>query len=355
MRNMFAVEQHDREFYESRLKRFLPADIIDIHAHIWLDIFRSEGVAAPRGAAWPAHVALDNSLEDLIETYSLLFPGKRITPMIFGFPGTQYDIEQENHYTADCCRSTSLPGLALTMPSWSAAEFESVIERGRFIGCKPYLDYADPAIKAQDITIYDFLPPRHLEVLDRHGWIVMLHLPRPGRLRDPENLRQLLEIDQKYPRAHIIVAHVGRAYCPEDVGPAFEVLKETRTLSFDFSANMNQYVFEKLLEAVGPRRVLFGSDLPILRIRAKRICENGNYVNIVRRGAYGNVAGDGHMREAAGREAKTITFLLYEQIDAFRKSCVNAGISARDVQDIFYGNARTLFHYAGYIGMEANK
>jgi len=52
-------------------------------------------------------------------------------------------------------------------------------------------------------------------------------------------------------------------------------------MMFDFSANTNQWVFEQLIKAVGPKRILFGSDLPILRIRAKRICENGTYVNLV--------------------------------------------------------------------------
>ena len=37
--------------------------------------------------------------------------------------------------------------------------------------------------------------------------------------------------------------------------------------------------------------------MPILRMRARRICENGIYVNLVPKGLYGDVSGDIHMRE----------------------------------------------------------
>jgi hypothetical protein len=32
----------------------------------------------------------------------------------------------------------------------------------------------------------------------------MLHIPRDGRLKDPVNLRQMIEIEQAYPRLFIV-------------------------------------------------------------------------------------------------------------------------------------------------------
>jgi len=56
---------------------------IDIHTHIWLDEFR-DGIKndAVRSAKWPSVVARDNSIEDLVDTYRLMFPGKHVTPMV---------------------------------------------------------------------------------------------------------------------------------------------------------------------------------------------------------------------------------------------------------------------------------
>ena len=79
-------------------------------------------------------------------------------------------------------------------------------------------------------------------------------------------LKQLIEIENNYPNIKLIVAHVGRAYCEEDIGNAFEVLSDTKNMLFDFSANCNSFVFEKLIQAVGPKRIVFGSDLPILKM-----------------------------------------------------------------------------------------
>ncbi|MBN1837916.1 MAG: amidohydrolase family protein, partial [Spirochaetales bacterium] len=174
----------------------------------------------------------------------------------------------------------------------------------------------------------------------------MLHVPREERLRDPVNLAQILEIERRYPGVRLILAHVGRAYCSEDVGNAFEVLKDTERLVFDFSANTNPWVFARLLEAVGPRRVLFGSDLPILRMRMRRICENGRYVNLVPKGLYGDVSGDPNMREVEGAEAEGLTLFMYEELRAFRRAAEERGLSPGDLKDVFHDNAAGLIEAA---------
>ncbi len=38
----------------------------------------------------------------------------------------------------------------------------------------------------------------------------------------------------------LIVAHVVRAYCTEDIGDAFDVLRRTRRTCFDISANTHE-------------------------------------------------------------------------------------------------------------------
>ncbi len=396
MASLFDIRKTDINFYNARIKDFLPDKIIDIHAHVWLKEHRGlrmaeDGSKKQRMAAWPDLIAAENSIDDLSETYRLLFPGKEVTPLIFSNISRDDDIDIANSYIRECsalyrCHSadrnllpvkcasseslpsfgrsllpggsplpecSSLPGvsalpegcpsLIFAAPWWSAAELEQKIRDGGFLGCKVYLSMADPEIAADDIRIHDFLPPSHLEVLDRNGWIAMLHIPGSGRLKSPANLEQMLEIDSRYPRAKIIIAHVGRAYCAEDTGSAFEILAGTQNLLFDFSANTNSYVFEKLIEAVGPKRILFGSDLPILRMRARRICEGGNYVNIVPKGMYGGISGDRHMREAEGEEAERLTFLLYEEIDAFRRAAEAKHLTHGNIDDIFYGNAAEIF------------
>ena len=342
MKPLFLYKSIDKVFYEKNIRDYLPQQIIDIHTHVWLDKFITNvGIEPLRTVTWPSLVAKDNSIEDLLETYKLMFPGKQVTPMIFSNLKSEDDFEAANNYIQECSSNYDLPSLIYATPTWSGEEFEARIESGGFLGCKVYLNLSESYIPEKEIRIFDFLPHHQLEVINRHGWIVMLHIPRDARLKDPVNLAQMLEIEKKYPAVKLIIAHVGRAYCNEDLGNAFEVLAETKNMMFDFSANTNQWIFENLINAVGPKRILFGSDLPILRMRMRRICEDGKYINIVPKGLYGDVSDDKNMREV-NDETESLTFFMYEEINAFRLASESIGLTRRDIEDIFYNNALSL-------------
>ncbi|MBZ5562801.1 MAG: amidohydrolase [Acidobacteriia bacterium] len=345
----FEVKAADRDFYEQRLQSFLPDKLLDIHTHVWLTRFKSNlKDESVRAVTWPDLVAVDNSIEDLMETYRLMFPDKKVTPLIFGNTASfGDDLDGGNEYIRECAQKYRVPSLIFADPRWTEAEFEEKVSSGHFLGAKVYLSLSDPRIREEDIQIYDFLPHHQLKVLDRHGWIVMLHIPRRARLRDPLNLAQMVEIEKQYPNVRVIIAHVGRAYCPEDAGNAFEVLAETRRMCFDISANTCCETFGQLISAVGPKRILFGSDLPILRMRARRICEEGVYVNLVPRGMYGVVPSDPHMREVGNQDAEKLTFFMYEEIEAFRRAASKAGWGEEEIEDVFYGNAVRVLCEAG--------
>ncbi len=131
------------------------------------------------------------------------------------------------------------------------------------------------------------------------------------------------------------------------MGNAFEVLAKAEKMYFDISANTNRFVFEKLISAVGPKRILFGSDMPILRMRSRRICENGIYINLVPKGLYGDVAGDKNMWEIEGAEANNLTFFMYEEIFAFKRAAESLGLGQDDIEDVFSRNAERLINELG--------
>ncbi|MGQ9501777.1 MAG: amidohydrolase family protein [Anaerolineae bacterium] len=336
------IREVDRQFYQDHLEDFIPDVMIDIHTHVWRKEFRLSDQASTRGPVWPRRVAEENTVEDLLDTYTRMFPDKKVTPLIFGWPERDVDMERTNEYTSHVAKQHKLPALLVTTPLWSTSEVEERVLKGGFIGLKPYVDQAPPHIAAQDITIYDFLPRQHLEVADAHGWLIMLHLPRPARLRDALNLRHLLEIESTYPNVKLIVAHIGRAYCEEDVGESFTILRASERLLFDFSANTNAWVMEQALRTVGAQRIVFGSDLPIVRMRMQRICEDGRYVNLVPPGLYGDLRDDPHMREVSAVEGEHLTFFLYEQLFAFRRAAEACHLGAAGIADVFYHNAARL-------------
>jgi microsomal dipeptidase-like Zn-dependent dipeptidase len=117
---------------------------------------------------------------------------------------------------------------------------------------------------------------------------------------------------------------------------------------FDISANTCAETFERTIRAVGPKRILFGSDLPVVRMRMRRICEGGIYVNLVPKGFYGDISGDPHMREVDGKDKEQLTFFMYEEIDAFRRAAIETGLGKDDVEAIFYRNAVEILSEAGF-------
>ncbi len=343
--SLLDVKPYDSWFYTEHLQDFLPDTFIDCHTHIYLDEqnhFCEDD--ANRSCAWPNMVAHDNSVEDLNETNRLLFPDKQVISVLYGQPMVTIDLKKNNAYVAQSADKYNFPALYIAHPSQSAESVErAVLANPRFKGLKVYLQFAPSYIPNNEIRIYDFLPHAHLALADKYGWVVQIHIARPKRLADPVNYMQLLEIEQKYPNIKLIVAHLGRAYSNEDLGDALDYLKNSEKTIWDFTANTNQQVMEKVLDLYGTERFMYGSDFPIFRMKSRRTVENGFYINEIPKGSLGDVSSDPHMREIAYPEAEKITFFIYEEILSCKKACETLQLGSEDVKMIFYRNAARIF------------
>lgn len=343
---LFEVTENDRRIYEEELRDFLPEKMIDAHCHVWLDRLVDRKPVPPeekRTVSWPDLVAKDDPIEDLIETYRLLFPGKEVTPLMFSNHGGS---AANNAYTAECSAKTGYPALYFSHP-WESPDFvEESIRKGHFLGVKSYLDLAPDYIPEREIRIFDFFPKAQLERLNEMGAIVVCHIPRPGRLKDPVNLGQIMEIKRQFPRLRFIVAHIGRAYTEGDVGNAFDTLDKAPDLMYDFCANCCEYAITEVLRHASPKHLMFGTDMPITRMRMHRIAENGTYINLVPPGLYGDPSLDPHLREVSVEEAEKITFFAYEELLAFKRAATALGLGKEDVEDVMYNNAKRLIEGA---------
>ena len=334
------VTDYDRQVYEEELRDFLPDTIIDVHVHIYKQEMQRHSAADRKGCVnWPHMVAPDLTIEDMKQSYLQMFPGKNVRAVIMGMPSCR--LPEVNEYVLGCSKQEGLPALYCTNWDTPADEIRAAMKAG-FYGIKPYLNNSPSYIPANEVRIFDFLTHEHLKVMDELGGIVMLHIPRSLRLRDPVNLAQMMEIEEKYPNAKIIIAHIGRAYVPGDIGDAFETLKHTKNMKFDFTANTLTLAMVKCIEAVGTKRLMFGSDMPITKMRMYRICEDNHYVNVVPRGAYGDVSGDPNMKEVD--DASHMTTFMYEELRAFKRCAEELKLSREDVCDILCNNTARLFN-----------
>ena len=342
--SLFTVTDYDKKVYEEQLRDYLPNKIIDIHTHVWKGAPKPLNPNAPkRTVTWPSLVAAENKIEDIMEAYKLYFPDKEVTPLIFA--SKVRDLEtcyERNAYISEAAKVSGYPALYYSHPLQTADEVEREIFRNGYLGIKSYLSLSPAYIPGKEVRILDFFPPHQLEMINRNGLMVMLHIPRDARFRDPVNIAQIRYICETYPNIRLVIAHVGRAYCQCDVGDAFEQLKDYTDLYYDFTANTSAYVFERLLENVSLDKIMFGSDEPIVRMRMHRIEENGTYINLVPPGLYGDPSQDPHLREVSEEEGKKLTFFMYEEILAMKEATTKLGLGADVVEKLFYSNAKKL-------------
>ena len=328
------LERIDLPFYRRYLQDFLPEQIIDAHTHVGRMTHVDRTIAPP--AFWADRICAAMPVESLAKIHATIFPGKTVRPLSFAFPRRNVHLDEANAYTGEMARQRGAWSLLVTKPSWSAEDVRKRVESGGQRGLKPYFYLVDN-VPATQVTIFDCLPHHHLHLANQYGWLVMLHVPRAGRIADPSNIEQIREISASYPRVKLIIAHVGRAYCPRYAIEGLTALRQCTNLYYDISANCNQAVFEMLIHEVGPRRILFGSDLPIVLLRMRRACEGDNYVNYVRRTRWL----DAQTRRDPANE-DSFTFLVYEEIAAFRRAVEAAGLHRDDIEDVFCRNALRL-------------
>ncbi len=332
----FEYTAYDREVYEKELESFLPDRIFDAHVHVSKDSLSSYG-SHNGGSTWLDHISQEMDVKKFLEINKELFPRQKTEALIFG--GVLTDIDQTNKFTVECNKDYGFPMLYRSDYADFPEKLEAGVKAGGFIGLKPYLSNCPPYIPSREVRIFDYLPPSHLEVANKNGWIIMLHIPRDKRLGDPVNIAQIMEIEEKYPNIKLIVAHVGRAYTEADFGRAFEILKITKNMMFDFTANLFTPAISEGIRTVGVDRFIYGTDLPIAVMRMYRITENGYYFNIVPKGYYGDVDGQPHMRES---ESEKISLMVYEQLLAFKRSAAELRLKDSDIEKIMYGNAKAL-------------
>ena len=156
------VTNTDKDYYKNYIKDFLPKKIIDIHTHIWKKSDYSGNIQNDRSVSWPMLVADENSIEQLLETYKVLLPDTKVTPLVFGNVPRDFDeLERFNNYVSKVTSERNIPGLVFSHPEWSAKTLEQEILSRNLIGAKSYLSLSKPDISVADsIFVKTYFSPR---------------------------------------------------------------------------------------------------------------------------------------------------------------------------------------------------
>ena len=324
--------QHERNrlIFEEELDAFLPARILDFHTHVLNEGIIPEGETYSCGGHAMAKYDLDDLARDLAE----LYPGRQTQALCFGLPHPQYDQQRSDAYLAAHCDGQRFFPLRLFDPEQDTPELlQEALGSGQFLGIKPYPDYVRKANPAT-VEIHEMLPAWAMEIIDAQGAIVMLHIPRSGRLADPLNQRQIVELCRRYPRAKIVLAHIGRAYFLKNITGQLDALAALPNLYYDLAMVGHWEVMAYLFHRVPHDHILYATDLPIAVAPGKSVEINNQYTYIT------PVPWELSISDDHGK--LTFTAFAYEELRAIKRAVQHLELDANFVEGIFHNNGMRL-------------
>ena len=321
----------DKRIYLEEIRDFLPERIFDSHIHIWrkTDFKKPPGkkeLLAPGGSF------KEFTFTMLSRTYKNLFPEKKWEGLVFSIPFEIIDFDRVNTYISDvCAKNENCYPLMIPNLEWDMDEIERRMDEGKFLGFKPYYTFVKGK-KPAEIRISDYVTNAQLEVANEKGLIILLHIPRPGRIADAYNRRDIVELCNSYPRAKFILAHIGRSYGPQFLAEGIRDIRGLENLYYDIAMVNDTSVIQLLLENVPVSRVLFGTDLPIALMKGLHTCINGRCVFL--------------MNEKLSWSVKTTgieyTYFAYEIMRAIKQAVYMLKLNKKETRAIFYDNAKNL-------------
>lgn len=329
----------DRRIWAEELDEFVPANIFDVHTHAYRWEFNTD--PAKEAGPYAETVGEDFRVAGFAELDAwdaVLLPGRRVHRLAFGFPfSPACDFDGSNRFVAEQARCASHSGtLMLTHPSMSPEYLEGQIGAWGFLGFKPYRVFADSA-DYEDCRIVEFLPEQQIEVAQRHGLMIMLHLAKRDAVADRANIDDLLRLSSKYGNVKWILAHCGRSYSAWAIERAAKALRGLPTVWYDTSSVCESDAIEALIAGVGPERVMYGSDdLPVGATRGKYIVFGF---------AWAFLSEHNHSLELSHCKAE-MTFVRYEQLRAMRRAALRLGLTDVQIEQLFHDTAAQLVNSA---------
>lgn len=324
--------KHERNLtiFNEEFADFLPGRILDFHVHV----FNDNVVPKDQVYSCAGHPLLKYDLNDLNEDLAGLYPGRETMAVCFGSPDNAYNQKRNDDYLAQCADNKRIFSLRLFDPINDTPEgLRKDLEDGRFLGLKPYLNYVRKP-NPNDVEIHEMLPAWAMDIINEHGLIIMLHIPRRERLADPLNQRQIVELCKRYPRAKIVLAHVGRAYYLKNIVGQLDNLKDIQNLYFDLAMLNSWEVLEYLFKTVAPHKILYATDMPIAVAPGKSVEINDQYTYVTPVPWSLSISDD--------HKKIKFTSFAYEELRAIKKAVDRLGLGHDFVEGVFHKNGERL-------------
>ena len=273
----------DCDYYQREIAPILPPTVLDFHAHTWsAEDWKQRPWATDSNGGRYMVTQEFYPPEQLLRDDHACFPDREYEAVCFGYPTPAVDWEKDTAYVAAAARRhRGLWPLVLAGPDLgvSRERYEQAMDTGGFRGFKVFLNWYGDAYG--DKRVQDMFGPTERVLANERRLVVLLHVPRRGRLADPEIQAGVRWLASECPDAQIVLAHCGRCYLPAEMKAAIGCLRGLKNVWMDTSMVMDPLVIQIALNEIGPGRLLFGTDFPVAAVRGRRVRVMDHWVDVV--------------------------------------------------------------------------
>jgi len=176
------------------------------------------------------------------------------------------------------------------------------------------------------------MSPNEMDIAQELGLVVLLHVPRSGRLADPEIQDGVRWMSREWPNAKIVLAHCGRAYLPAEMERAIGSIKNLRNVYMDSSMVMDETVLRMVFDTIDSSRLLYATDFPVAAMKGRRVRVMNHWVDVVTADAPASA-----YRVKAGSEVGA-AYMAQEIAVAVITAARAAGLAEKKLRDVFFQN-----------------
>ena len=323
------VTDGDRELFDRELESFVPDTIFDAHAH-WYRADHFAPDSAPElvksGPAVVGSEVFDREMTQVI-------PRRKTEGLFFPWPHPQVDLNAENAFLhQELLGRPGSRGQMLITPDQDPEFIRETVRRCGFVGLKCYHVYS-PRRPTFDSFIEEYLPESHVRVAHEEGLSITLHLVRARALADVANQETICRYCERYPNMRLILAHAARGFNAHHTILGIDSLRGLNNVWFDTSAVTDCGAIEAIINTIGHKRVLYGSDFPVSHLRGRCVALGDSFFWISAENTNLDVP-----------YAKLELALVgHESLRTLKVAARSTRLTDAQVEDVFHNNGTELF------------
>ena len=311
------------------LKNFVPDEVFDIHVHPY------RAAHFPKGE-WAFLDGIEQlGCEEHRNALQRYMTARKIHGLYFGMPRKTADRDTMNAWVAKEVRqkATELSrSLMVVSPGDDPAQIAEQLRSGLFCGFKVYHCYASRT-DTMNASITEYAPEWMWEILHETKGVMLLHIVRDGAIDDADNQKEIRRLCRTYPRAQLVLAHIARSFNYRNARNGLHAIADIDNVVVDTSAITEAASFKAAIKALGPKRILWGSDFAVSEMRGRCITTGNHFFWL-------------HpeliQKDYQPPTANNMTLIGIESLLSLREACEDEGLTKTDVEDIFLNNALRL-------------